>query len=650
MAKIGIKKIKLSLFAKTFLAICAIFILIAVSISLFFGWTLYRALMSEYQSKGTAIAKSIADSSVTLILTQDSATIQQVIDQFKTISGVAYVSVRNGKNEMIAHTFVPEIPQKLHDAHRSTISSSLTDKITTQALTLPYLGHVLDITAPILSGQVGFVHVGMSTEGIVHSIWVTFFKIQGILVILFLLSLAGMYVFIRKISKPLQRLSHYTESLARYDFVAPDSLQKEVEGIALTSSDEVGSLASAFSTLNSELSTYIHTLKETTAAKEKIESELAIARDIQTNMLPKLLAIQGPFSIYGVMHSAKEVGGDFYDFFEKDGLLFISMGDVSGKGVPAALTMAICVSLIRAAAVHTHSPEDILTTVNRQLCQNNDSAIFVTVFLATFNVVTGQLQYCLAGHPAPYLVSDTLVRKLPLTNGMALGIDENFYFQSQSLTLAMNDHLFAYTDGVIEAENGVQNLYGSPRLERCISHHARMSPQEFCEALIGDIHAFTEPAPQSDDITVLDLHWKPHHLTQTIGALFKVHFVNDISELHKLQQVVELYGAANALSTKTVLNLNLILEELLSNIIFHGYQDHEQHLIYVTFEASDLGVAFTIEDDAIAFNPLDREEIDTEQLLEDRPVGGLGIHFIKALARDLIYERVGERNVLRGLV
>ena len=126
--------------------------------------------------------------------------------------------------------------------------------------------------------------------------------------------------------------------------------------------------------------------------------------------------------------------------------------------------------------------------------------------------------------------------------------------------------------------------------------------------------------------------------------------MNDISELHKLQQVVELYGAANALSTKTVLNLNLILEELLSNIIFHGYQDHEQHLIYVTFEASDLGVAFTIEDDAIAFNPLDREEIDTEQLLEDRPVGGLGIHFIKALARDLIYERVGERNVLRGLV
>lgn len=641
-------KLKLTLFQEIMISVICIFILIGVCKAGYFRYILRSELGTQYESKGFAIAKGIADASPEIISNRDIGLLQSMIDQLKEIQGVAYICIRNNKGVFIAHTFVPEIPELLKNMPVVPLQDSH-GKSTTTRLSVPGFGEILNISTPILIGQLGTVYVGMDLSIISRLLRGIFIDMFLITLLISLISMALFYKIIRRISAPIEQLKDYTTQLADSGFVASKELQLLLQNIKNASKNEVHDLAVSFYQLNESLARYIQNLYITTAEKKAIESELSIAREIQLNMLPKL-ETQDPSSTYihGYMEAATAVGGDFYDVIHIGDYVILSVGDVSGHGVPASLTMAICISLIRGIAAQTLDPSEILQLVNRELCRQNDSAMFITVFLGVLHQGSGQLDYCLAGHPAPYLLSEGSLSALALTQGIPLGIDVDFKFNASRLLLQPQDHLVVFSDGIIESDNPQKELYGEVRLETILTRHADLSPKALCEKIIKDVVDFSNAAPQADDITLLHMKWQPQQPERLqIGTHFKVDFINDISELEPLQKVVELFCNTHEMSGTMTMNINLILEELLTNIIFYGYQDHAQHVIYITFEKGDSEIKLTIEDDAIAFNPLAQKEVDLDTLLEDKPIGGLGIHFVKNLTQSLEYERTDAGNILR---
>ena len=307
------------------------------------------------------------------------------------------------------------------------------------------------------------------------------------------------------ITCPLKALSDAAEKIAEGDW--------NVALPPVTHEDEVGVLTRSFQHMKESLKKYFNDLKVTTAAKEKIESELRIARDIQMGLVPKTFPPfpnHEEFDIYAILEPAREVGGDFYDFhlIDERYLCFV-VGDVSGKGVPAALFMAVTKTLIKSDIHGSTDPAAIVTRVNRDLAQDNPNMMFVTLFLGILDTKTGQLTYCNGGHNPPYLVRQDGVSPLPPTRGRALGVSEDFTYASKSLTLRPKDTLVVYTDGVTEAMDLRNNLYGERRLEAALARTGPLSAKETIDTILHHLKAFTAGAPQSDDITLLTLTFRP---------------------------------------------------------------------------------------------------------------------------------------------
>lgn len=246
------------------------------------------------------------------------------------------------------------------------------------------------------------------------------------------------------------------------------------------------------------------------ADKQQIESELSVATHIQTSMLPRIFPAfpsQKEFDIYAIMNPAKEVGGDFYDFFmvDKDHLAAV-VADVSGKGVPAALFMVIAKTLIKDHAQHGTSPDVVFTEVNRLLCETNDEGMFVTAWMGILELSTGHLAYVNAGHNPPLLRrADGKYDYLRTRSGLVLAGMEETRYRSCSLELSPGDALFIYTDGVTEATDASGQLYGEARLAAVLNANRDCAPEPLLSAVRADVEAFVGQAPQFDDITALSL-------------------------------------------------------------------------------------------------------------------------------------------------
>ncbi len=241
--------------------------------------------------------------------------------------------------------------------------------------------------------------------------------------------------------------------------------------------------------------------------KEKMQSELHIAHNIQMSMIPKIFPAfpdRKDLDMAAILVPAKEVGGDLYDFFIREERLYFCVGDVSGKGVPASLVMAVTRSLFRTLAGREKSPAKIVTQMNESMSDMNESNMFVTLFLGALDMKTGRLDYCNAGHNAPLTLTDKIA-PLPVKPNLPLGILQDFEYQEQSTSLVPDDALFLYTDGVTEAENIHHELFGEKRMEEVL--HERRTAQEHLEAINAAVAAFVGEAPQSDDITVLFIHY-----------------------------------------------------------------------------------------------------------------------------------------------
>jgi sigma-B regulation protein RsbU (phosphoserine phosphatase) len=307
------------------------------------------------------------------------------------------------------------------------------------------------------------------------------------------------------ITRPLRALAGKAAEIARGNL--------DVEMAEVRSNDEVGELSRSFDNMKVALKEYIATLAETTAAKERYESELKIARTIQMSFLPKTFPPfpeKSEFDIYATLIPAKEVGGDLYDFFLlDDDHLFVSIGDVSGKGVPAALFMAAAKTLMKGTASRNLTPSEVLSRVNHELCLENDSLMFVTVFCGMLNFRTGEFLYSNAGHNAPVIMHPGMRPEwLPLPDGFFLGTMEEAVYKTRKLLLAPGDTLLLYTDGITEAMNGEKAFYTDERLLRLTEEQRAVVPETLIREVLTSVQDFSGAEPQSDDITLLALSFR----------------------------------------------------------------------------------------------------------------------------------------------
>jgi sigma-B regulation protein RsbU (phosphoserine phosphatase) len=237
-----------------------------------------------------------------------------------------------------------------------------------------------------------------------------------------------------------------------------------------------------------------------TAANERLSSELGIARTIQSNVLSR----RAPPYLGAILRPAREVGGDFYDFQEKDGNLYFAIGDASGKGIPAALFAFLADAGFRLSADMGLSPDEIVRRINALICKDNDTCMFVTLFVGRLDLATGELEYCNAGHPPLVSVKpDGTAEPLAANRNVAAGVVEGFRYMSQTAEFAPGTRLLVYTDGVTEAERKDHAQYGENRLLAFASAHAKDAPAELVESMLRELDEFAAGAEQSDDITAL---------------------------------------------------------------------------------------------------------------------------------------------------
>ena len=390
-------------------------------------------------------------------------------------------------------------------------------------------------------------------------------------------------------------------------------------------------------------------LVEAYVEKERMEEALRLAHDIQMNMLPKNFPPfpdRHEFDIFAAIAPAKEVGGDLYDFFfiDDDHLCF-AVGDVSGKGVPASLFMAVTKTLFKATAGNGGTPGEILARLNTEICRDNESCMFVTVFCGILNIRTGQVDYSNGGHNLPYYLHHSGVSPLDNTGGRALGLVEQSPYATGRMMLGPGEALLLYTDGVTEAMDPSETLYSDQRLAQFLASNRSSSPRQIIGDLVSDVRHFAGGAPQSDDITALALLY--FGTTEKMREAVEIKLRNKLSELARFNQTLTEFGRRHSLAPKIMHDLNLALEEILTNIISYGYTDNrEEHEIKVGLSVQPGEVRVDVEDDGQPFNLLEAPEPDTTKPLEERTVGGLGILLVRQLMDGLDYKRQGDRNLL----
>ncbi len=466
-----------------------------------------------------------------------------------------------------------------------------------------------------------------------------------VVVVLFILCLSFLESILSRMIKPLQHLTAYARQLSSDHFTP--RVDSALIKLAGSSHDEIGKLADAFVHMERQLRAYLDELTETTRANERMHSELRIARDIQMSMLPQALPPYRPeqaFEIAAVLEPAREVGGDFYDYFMVDEthLCFV-IGDVSGKGIPASLFMAVSKALVRAVTSMTRAgasngmlPQEVLTRVNHELCRENDLLMFVTLFYGVLDTQNGEVIYSTAGHNPPFVLSRTSgVKPLPLLRSAPLGVKNSTQYHASKIALQDDDVLFLYTDGITEALDEAGQFYSEARLEFFLKHGSSATAQALTQKILAEIKSFVGEAPASDDMTAIALKYLPPK-----SAALKIR--NRLDELQKFMPVLEAFGARHHIVKEDLLNARLALEEIVTNTLKYGYRDAVEHDIDIEISLRDRVLTMHIEDDAVAFNPLEARPGASN----GRTNGGRGLKLVHELMDEWRYQREEGKNIL----
>ncbi|PHS37848.1 MAG: serine/threonine protein phosphatase [Sulfurovum sp.] len=378
--------------------------------------------------------------------------------------------------------------------------------------------------------------------------------------------------------------------------------------------------------------------------QQRMQDELNVARDIQLSMVPTTFPQDEAIEVYATLKPAREIGGDFYDAFMIDSeSLCLCVGDVSGKGAPAALFMAMTKTLIKSYASSDFSTASIMTRVNDELCEGNDENLFVTVFLAILNIHTGELRFTNAGHNYPYLIRENKsLLTLNQKHGPIVAAMDGLVYKEDLITLEKFDTLFLYTDGVTEAMNPEEELYGEKRLENFLLEHDCKEVKTSIDLLMKDISTYENSASQTDDITVLSCFYSG----QSVLASLTISIENQLDNIRLITEGFDTFCEENKISDTPNQKVNLALDDLINNIISYGYKDNKVHTINVAFKRLEDELIIIIEDDAMPFNPFDGGTDNTHLSIDEREIGGLGIHLVKNLMHSCQYQRKANKNIV----
>ena len=457
---------------------------------------LQRILTNELINTGKALSESIADSAAMALGQSDLSIFQDLINDYTNIDGVQYIFITNEKNELILDTFTPQPPRLILESIKESQSNT--------PLTIPERS-AIQVNHPILYGSLGHVFIGMDTNIVMNHLKETLPRIFVAIPLIMGLCLWLLYRVIQTITSPLNTLSSFTKDIERYQFDLSKTNSTDIKKIA-TIDDEIGTFTKNYLRLVEELDTHIKQLTETSAKNSAIKKELTIASDIQMNLLEKnpstTWANTMTFSAY--LKPAKDVGGDFYDVIEKDDTVFVTIGDVSGKGVAAALVMAATLTSIRTTTHYLNDPTDIMTTVNQQISQHNPNMMFITLFFAAINTKTGIMTYVNAGHPSPLIIHQG-IETLPAKNNPVLGIDEHHFYPSHQVQLPSESVLLMITDGVNEAHNAQNELFGDDAIKSTLANLSSPTADDCTNALHNAIDRFVGDIPPHDAFTILSV-------------------------------------------------------------------------------------------------------------------------------------------------
>ncbi len=402
-----------------------------------------------------------------------------------------------------------------------------------------------------------------------------------------------------------------------------------------------------FSSLSDDINSTVTTLKQYIAeAAARIDKELEYAKQIQLSALPTNFPEGEEYSIYAAMIAAKEVGGDFYDFYKlNDTTVAFLAADVSGKGIPAAMFMMTAKTIIKDLAERGLAVNDIFTKANEKLCENNESGMFVTAWMGILDLTTGNVQFANAGHNPPLLKrADGSFEYLKTRAGFVLAGMEGVCYRVGEITLGKGDRLFLYTDGVPEATNVENKLYGEERLLTFMNQNADLKAELLLPALKTNIDEFVGEAPQFDDITMLMLDYKPQkggeHLTnKTFPA--KTESLPEV--LSFVEETLESFDCSMKIQTA----ICVAIEEVFVNVARYAYPDTEGDMsLYIGFDEQTRDVTFRVSDKGVPFDPLKKPDPDITLSAEEREIGGLGIFITKKTMDTVTYAYENGENIL----
>ncbi len=449
-----------------------------------------------------------------------------------------------------------------------------------------------------------------------------------------------LYVVIHRELRPLKDLADSTHELAKGHFDVPLPIIRH--------NDEIGHLRQAFSDMQTSLSHYVDELQATTAQKASMESELNVASSIQMSMLPKIFPPypeRDDLEIYGQLTPAKAVGGDIYDFYIRDEKLFFCIGDVSGKGVPAALVMVMTRALFRTISAHEASPERVLGQMNETLSEQNESNMFVTLFIGVLDLPTGRLRCSNAGHDVPLIVGEQ-VAFMQVDSNIPLGVME-WKYTAQEMNVKPQTTIFLYTDGVTEAEDASHGQFGEQRMHEVACQalaDGHYNPDALLKRMQEAVHQFVDGAEQSDDLTMLGIQYTKEQ--RAVCLQREITLTNDVQTIPQLAAFVDEVCEALNFDMSKSMQMNLALEEAVVNVMSYAYPAGTQGDIHIEAQANDVRLKFTITDNGVPFDPTAKEDIDTTLSAEERPIGGLGIFLVREMMDSINYERVNGQNVL----
>ncbi len=524
----GSKGVRFGISKKLMLSIILITVLICV-VSTFSGYYQYNNTIRKlYNDNGYVIGNIILDNidhdkvaryASTWTVDEDYAEISAYIKNVEAASDAAYIYIVTvNEDRTVRYVFDSYAETQLGDTYPvnyyfDEVWNAYTKGTRPDSYMVRHskdYGYLTSSILPVTDSQGKIVAV------LFVDVWmeVIMTTLNGYIMRMVLISLGVLLVFgiaywffmRRNFISPLMKIRGNVTEFARNNTATTTSLAD------IRTNDEIQELAESVHLMENDIVKYIDNIQAITTEKERIGAELNIATQIQADMLPRIFPPfpdRREFDLYAVMDPAKEVGGDFYDFFlVDDDHIALVMADVSGKGVPAALFMVIAKTLIKNRAQMGDSPAEILNSVNKQLCEGNEAEMFVTVWLAVIEISTGRGLAANAGHEHPVLRrKDGSYELVQYRHSPAVATFESLRFREHPFELHPGDSLFVYTDGVPEATNEGNELFGTERMLSALNRYPGASPEELLKTVRQDIDAFVGDAPQFDDITMLNFQY-----------------------------------------------------------------------------------------------------------------------------------------------